>query len=186
MHALTAAVVPWDGCRPVSRGQTAFPEAVGAHDRALFAMARRLCGNDADAADLVHDTFEKALRSRAAYSDSGSLKSWLLTILHNLFIDRCRKARRAPRTDAIDDLEVAAPEPTPPPAWASVTPEQVARALEQIGREFRIVYELHASGRSYDDIAAQLGIPKATVGTRLVRARKKLKDVLVRDLGDPS
>lgn len=185
MHALTAAVFPWDGRRSVSGGQTAFPEAVGAHDRALFALARRLCGNDADARDLVHDTYEKALRSRGSYTDSGNLKSWLLTILHNLFIDRCRKARRAPRTDAIDDVDVAAPEPTSPPAWASVTVEQVARALGEIGHEFRVVYELHAAGRSYDEIATTLGIPKATVGTRLVRARKKLKDVLVRELGDP-
>lgn len=184
MHALTAAVVPWEGGRPVSGVPTAFPEAVGAHDRALFVIARRLCGNDADARDLVHDTYEKALRCRGSYTDSGNLKSWLMTILHNLFIDRCRKARRAPRTDAIEDVDVAAPEPTVQPAWANVTAEQVARALAEIGAEFRVVYELHAGGHSYDAIAAQLGIPKATVGTRLVRARKKLKDVLVRDLGD--
>lgn len=185
MHALTSALVPWEGCRPVTGGQAAFPEAVGAHDRALFAHARRLCGNDADARDLVHDTYEKALRSRASYTESGNLKSWLLTILHHLFLDRCRKARRAPRTQAIEDVDVAAPEPVPPPRWASVTAEHVARALSEIGMEFRQVYELHTAGHSYDDIAAKLAIPKATVGTRLVRARKKLKDILVRDAGDP-
>lgn len=168
-------------------GATAFPDAVGKHDQALFAIARRLCGNDADARDLVHDTYERALRCQASYTDSGNLKSWLLTILHNIFIDRCRRARRSPRTETIDNMDVAVPEPVAPPAWVNVSVEQVNRAVGQIGPEFRAVYQLHCAGDSYDVIAKKLGIAKATVGTRLVRARKKLKDMLARELSaDPT
>ena len=164
------------------RGAPNFSDALGTHDQALLAIARRLCRNEADARDLVHDTYERALRAQASYSNSGNLKSWLLAIMHNLFIDHCRKARRTPRTEPLDSVDLPAPEPAAPPAWVCVTAEQVAFALEQIGAEFRTVYELHASGRSYDAIATQLGIPKATVGTRLIRARKKLKEVLARNL----
>lgn len=181
MHALTATWATWEGCGSVS-GVATFPEAVGAHDPVLLAMARRLCGNDADARDLVHDTYEKALRAQASYSDSGNLKSWLLTIMHHIFIDQCRKARRAPRTESIENVDIAASDPAAPPAWSNVTAEQVVHALDQIGAEFRMVYELHSAGCSYDAIATRLKIPKATVGTRLVRARKKLKEVLARDL----
>ena len=107
----------------------------------------------------------------------------MVAIMNNLFIDRCRKNRRTPKTQAIDDVEVPAPEPTPPPAWSSVTPQQIDAALATLGAEFRKVYELHALGRSYDEIAAELKIAKATVGTRLIRARKKLRDALVREIG---
>jgi RNA polymerase sigma-70 factor (ECF subfamily) len=157
-------------------------EAVRAYDGMLVTTARRLCGNHADADDLVHDTYERALRGWERYTDRGNVKSWLMAIMHNVFIDRCRKVKRALKTEAIEEHEVAAPEPVAPPAWAVVTSSQVAHALDELGGEFRAVYELHAAGRSYDEIAQALGIAKATVGTRLLRARKKLKEALVREL----
>jgi RNA polymerase sigma-70 factor (ECF subfamily) len=179
---LTADERAWDRGHPVTV-ERVFAEAVREHEPLLMGIARRLCGNDADAADLVHDTYERALRAWERYSDRGNLRSWMVAILNNLFIDRCRKSRRTPRTQALDDIEVAAPEPTAPPAWSNVTDQQVDAALATIGPEFRRVYELHALGRSYDEIAAELKIAKATVGTRLIRARKKLRDALVREIG---
>jgi RNA polymerase sigma-70 factor (ECF subfamily) len=102
--------------------------------------------------------------------------------MNNLFIDRCRKTKRTPKTEGIDELAVAAPQPAAPPAWANVTGEQIASALDRIGPEFRRVYELHAAGKSYDEISGELKIPKNTVGTRLIRARKKLKEILLEAL----
>jgi RNA polymerase sigma-70 factor (ECF subfamily) len=128
-------------------------------------------------------TRTSALRAWDRYSDRGNLRSWMVAILNNLFIDRCRKHRRTPRTEALDGLELAAPEPGAAPAWARVTAQQIDTALATLGPEFRRVYELHVRGRSYDEIAAELRIAKPTVGTRLIRARKKLKEALLRELG---
>ena len=180
---LTVDEPAWDRGRPVTVVERAFAQAVREHEALLTGIARRLCGNDADAADLVHDTYERALRAWDRYADRGNLRSWMVAILNNLFIDRCRKTRRTPRTEAIEDLELAAPEPSAPPAWTNVTDQQIAAALATLGTEFRRVYELHARGRSYDEIALELDIAKATVGTRLIRARKKLRDALLRELG---
>ncbi|HEY0484317.1 MAG TPA: sigma-70 family RNA polymerase sigma factor [Kofleriaceae bacterium] len=180
---LTADESAWDGRGAVTAAERVLSDAVREHEALLTAIARRLCGNDADAADLVHDTYERALRAWDRYADRGNLRSWLVAILNNLFIDRCRKHRRTPRTEALDGLEVAAPEPSPGPAWSHVTDQQVDAALATLGPEFRKVYELHIRGRSYDEIAAELKIAKPTVGTRLIRARKKLKEALLRDLG---
>jgi RNA polymerase sigma-70 factor, ECF subfamily len=180
--ALISREAIWDRRRPVS-GHSAMADAVRAYEPALVATARRLCGNASDADDLLHDTYERALRAWERYTDRGNLKSWLMAIMHNVFIDRCRKSKRVLGTETIDH-EVAAPEPSQPPAWTAVTPEQVARALDEIGGEFRAVYELHVAGKSYDEIATTLSIPKATVGTRLLRARKKLKQVLLGQIGE--
>jgi len=178
--ALTIGETAWERGPAVT--ERAFAVAVREHEATLTGIARRLCGNAADADDLLHDTYERALRAWDRYADQGNIRGWLVAILNNLFIDRCRRAKRA-RMESIDPIDVPAPEPVAPAVWTRVSNEQVAAALNELGLEFRRVYELHVAGKSYDEIAAELKIAKATVGTRLVRARKKLKDRLVAELG---
>ncbi len=169
-------------------GQAAAParnprfEAFAAeHTPQLRAIAMRLCGNAADAADLVQDAFERAFRNYDKLEPGTNPRAWVVTIMHNLFIDRCRRGRREPLRVDVDDVPLAAPEPTSEaePAWAKLTAEDLRRALERLDPDFRDVYRLHAlENRSYKEIALQLGIPAATVGTRLLRARDKLRRLL--------
>ena len=56
--------------------------------------------------------------------------------------------------------------------------------MARLPDEFRQVYQGHLDGRSYDELARELGIPKNTVGTRLLRARKRLRELLTETLGD--
>jgi RNA polymerase sigma-70 factor (ECF subfamily) len=159
-----------------------FGAFVREHEAALNVTALRLCGNVTDARDLVQDTLERGLRSLSRYKVGTDGRAWLLTILH-LFIDRCRSRTREQRADvSAEQVEerVAAPELEAQPSWAAISPEQLREALEKIPEEFRLVYQLHAlEGRSYNEIAERLGIPKATVGTRLIRARHRLKELLI-------
>ncbi|HEU0031874.1 MAG TPA: RNA polymerase sigma factor [Kofleriaceae bacterium] len=149
----------------------------------LVRIARRLTnGHASDADDLVQETFENALRGFERYEERGNLRGWLVRILHHRFLDRCRKSRRAPVTEHTDEIVAPPPDSTPLPTWLDITPQQLGMALDQIGEPFRVVYELHTAGRSYDEIASELGIAKTTVGTRLLRARRKLKAILLEDL----
>jgi RNA polymerase sigma-70 factor, ECF subfamily len=181
-----AALGRWDEGRKPGEPEVAFSVAVREHDAMLRGLARRLCGNASDADDLVHDAYERALRAWGRYIDQGNLRGWLAAIINNVFLDRCRKLKRTPRSEPIEDVEVATQEPAAPPRWAEVSCAAVAAALADLGPEFRLVYELHSDGHSYDQIAAELGIARATVGTRLLRARRKLKEVLERQLGAES
>jgi len=156
----------------------AFDALVREHEAALAAFARRLCGSAADGDDLVQDCLERALRRFDSFAPGTHGRAWLFTILHHAFIDRCRRRAAEKRVDGVDTSEVVAPEPAEPPVWASVTAEQFARAIDQLDQDFRSVYRLHAEGRSYQDISAALGIPVVTVGTRLNRARSKLRRLL--------
>jgi RNA polymerase sigma-70 factor (ECF subfamily) len=158
----------------------AFAHAVRDHEALLTALARRLCDSEPDAEDLVHDTFERALRAWDRNRDHADLRSWIVSILNHLFIDRCRQARRRPRHEPLDGLELSAPEPAPPPVWARVSDEQIEAALASLDPELRFAYDLRIRGYSYERIAAELKIPKATVGTRLFRARRRLKAALQR------
>jgi RNA polymerase sigma-70 factor (ECF subfamily) len=150
----------------------------------LRVVAIRLCGNPADAADLVQDAFEKAYRNYDKLVPGTNPRAWAVTILHNLFIDRCRRSSREGKKVDVDDVPLAAPSEEdrgPEPAWASLGPEDLRRALDQLEPDFKDVYRLHAlENRSYKEISVALGIPAATVGTRLLRARDKLRKLLAK------
>ncbi len=157
-----------------------FDDFARAHEPMLYAMALKLSGRPADARDLVQDTFERALKAWSTLPSGSNERGWVVTILYNLFIDQCRKRRREPLTQDVHETPVAAPESGgPAPAWLDITSEQLSAALARLSDEFRTVYQLHAvDGKSYKEISTALGIPTATVGTRLIRARKKLRDLL--------
>ena len=147
------------------------------HRAILFGTAMRLCRNEPDALDLTQDTFERALRSAGALPADANLRGWLLTILRNVFIDRSRSARRWRRADL--PAELAAPEPDEAPAWSEIGLHEVRDALGRIDARFRRAYEMYElEGRSYKEISAALGIPVNTVGTKLLRVRRKLQSLL--------
>ncbi|MEO7096966.1 MAG: RNA polymerase sigma factor [Polyangiales bacterium] len=143
---------------------------------ALAIIARRLCGNSSDADDLVQDTLERALRARGKYIEQGNRRGWLAVILRNQFRDRYRSSRRRATDHEVDDI--ATPVEPEAPAWASITSEQIGVALAELDPRYRAVYELYARGWAYAEIARELDISINTVGTRLLRARAKLKAIL--------
>lgn len=149
------------------------------HHDVLEGVALRLCGSQADAHDLVQDTLERALRATNSQVPDNP-RAWLVTIMHNLFIHQLRGHNRRPLVPLTPEhLDVPEPDPDVAPEWASISPAQLHAALSQLDEQFRQVYELHClSHVSYDQIAALLGIPRNTVGTRLTRARQKVRALL--------
>jgi RNA polymerase sigma-70 factor (ECF subfamily) len=188
--ALTPRSRPWERGRALSAPQPAasdearFAEAAREHTPLLRALARKLCRDDAEASDLLQDTFERALRAWPSLPPGANIRAWMVTIQHNLFIDRCRRRKVRGTMASIDDVQVAAPEPAPAAPWQDLTGDQIAAAVARLPDEFRQVYQGHLDGRSYDELARELGIPKNTVGTRLLRARKRLRELLTETLGD--
>lgn len=163
------------------RGSKKFQNLIQQHGRVIFSIALRLCGNACDARDLVQETFERALCHFDHFQEGMNGRAWLLTILRHLFINQCRVRAREQSHVPAEDLEerIPAPEDEPPSAWAAFSLDHLLAAVEKLPEEFRKVYQLHAfEGRSYEEIALRLRIPKATVGTRLIRARRKLRELL--------
>ena len=152
------------------------------HER-LRAIARKLCRDGAEADDLVQDACERALRHVANEPDRELSDGWLVTVMHHAFIDRCRKAKRY-ATTPIENLPIAQPEPEAAAVWETISPSEVTAAIANLPDDFRAVYELFAAGASYVEIAAKLKIPKATVGTRIARARRKLRTALLGGIGE--
>ena len=152
----------------------------------LLVQARRMCASEADAADVVHDALESALQVGDRLVAVENLGGWLTTILQRRMIDLFRKRQREQLGDPPDEPAVTQETPlADAPLWMRIDAEQLRAAVEQLDPEFREVYVLHAfERRSYKDIAARLGIPLATVGTRLLRARRKLRALLLGGSGE--
>ncbi len=163
-----------------------FHELAQAHEAELYRIALRLCGNPADARDLLQDTFERGLKAFGTFQFGTNSAAWLATILNHLYVDWLRLShRRQPRPE---ELTLASmPDPTDEARWSQITPEQVDEAVAKLPEEFRQPYQLQTQGLGYLQIAAKLGIPRATVATRLLRARRRLRDLLMpHEPGEPT
>lgn len=150
----------------------------------LLRWARRLTQDLDDAEDLVQDALEMALRKQQLFRSGTRLAAWVGRIQRNLYFDRCRRPNRErPGTDMEVPAEAAGvcepqvTETVPPWDWADA--DHLRAALRSARTEFAQVVELHdLQGRSRTQVAQAVGCPPATVGTRLHRGRKVLRDQL--------
>jgi RNA polymerase sigma-70 factor (ECF subfamily) len=173
------SVTPLDDAR---RRQQQREHLTHEHGAYLRGLARKLCRSQLDPEDLVQDVFEKTLRSPVP--PDVNERAWLARVMHNLFIDKLRRrqARREDPSAAIEDLGTAPPEEQL--WWETLTEEDVRAQVARLPEEQRTTFELFAfAGASYDDIAARLGIAKGTVGTRILRARQKIREQLAKERG---
>ncbi len=164
----------------------AFDRAIAKHLPALRARAAQLCRGYGDPDDLVQDALLRAFRARSQTRDLTRLRGWLLTIVTNTFLDSLR--RRKARPGEVE-LEIDVPAPTveeDDSPWARIDLDDIRAAVAELPDDVREAYRLFAlEGNDYTAVSKQLRIPKATVGTRILRARKRLRALLLRKHIDP-
>jgi RNA polymerase sigma-70 factor, ECF subfamily len=150
------------------------------HTDLLYGWVVRRGRDPADAWDMVQDVFERALRTRPKVDNDHELRAWLLVVLRHRLVDEWRSANI--RTIADCDLDAyVAPQKEPMALWRRVDIEAVYRLLPSLAPGLRATFELHAAGLSMAQISSRLAIPVGTVGTRLLRARAKLRDLLLNE-----
>lgn len=152
------------------------------HIPALRRYARVLTRDGRDTEDLVQDALLRAVDRLRARSDVINMKSWLFTILHNVFVSRLRKAQ-VRRIDLSLDAEDAIQPETAPGQEDALRWRDLLRGFETLPDDQRQVLLLVAvEGLAYAEVAAVLDIPVGTVMSRLSRGREKLR--LVMDGGE--
>ena len=144
--------------------------AMEIHGDTVYRLALCRMQNIADAEDVYQDVFLRLLQQTADWDDE-HMKAWLIRATLNRCADLHRFRLRRPvlALEEIPDM-AASGDPKDAELW-----DAVARLPEKL----RTAVHLHyAEGYSTEEIAALLGIPAATVRTRLHRARRQLKDLL--------
>jgi RNA polymerase sigma-70 factor, ECF subfamily len=158
-----------------------FAEQVGGMRRRLYTRAVFLTQDAHAADDLVQAVCEKALVARASFQRASNLEAWLYRIMYNLFIDLCRSRRSLAALNAdVEEVpwtQVPSEELLAPVALLEW--EDVVRGFDELSPADRRILRLaHVEGRSYRDIAELMGVAPSTTGTRLFRARARLRRVL--------
>ena len=151
----------------------------------LYSYAVVLSRNRTEAEDLVQETCLRALRAMQRLRPDSNIKSWLFTILRNVWLNQLRQSRAAPEVANIEADENSAHEAVdtakdPYAMYVSnMEREQVRNAIQQLPLEFREIILLREYEElSYEEIAILLDCPAGTVMSRLARARAKLRELL--------
>jgi RNA polymerase sigma factor (sigma-70 family) len=145
----------------------------------LRRYARLLTGDAARADDLVQDTLERAHRKWPLWEPRGgdpgaSLRAWLLTLMHNLFLNQVRDAHGHLFEELTPGLE-----PQHEPTAAAADRLDLEQALAQLPAAAREVLLLVCVEEfSYDEAARILGVPIGTVMSRLSRARERMRTLM--------
>ncbi len=143
--------------------------------RPVYGMGLRILGNPESAEELTQDVFMAAWRKAGRYDPTrGRLSTWLMTIAHNLAVDRLR--RESGRTAAVTaELEELADMGTSEEE-ALLDRESVRRILGGLsGAERRLLHLSYFRGMTAREIAEADGIPLGTVKTRLRTTLIKLR-----------
>ena len=151
----------------------------------LYGYAMVLSRNPVVAADLVQETYLRALKAKTSLRPFSNVKGWLFTILRNIWLNDLRHQRAGPKIaelgsdQTLADVSVATSGDPHDLYVSKIEREKVRAAIQQLPAEFcEIVILREYEELSYQEIANLLKCPKGTVMSRLARARSKLRDLL--------
>ena len=157
----------------------AFAALYDRHSRAAYSLAYRMMGERQASEDLAQDAFIKVWRGAGSYrAQRGSVRTWILSIVHNRGIDQLRSSASRRRTQ--ERVEATAPRSQPSEAfaetWRNSQRDQVREALDTLPQEQLKILELaYFSGYTHVEIAHLLGVPLGTVKGRMRLGLKKIR-----------
>ena len=162
------------------------------YNQRLFRVARGVVRDEAEAEDIVQETFVRAFTNLQSFRGRAALSTWLTRIALNASFGRLRRQRRfanqaelsATNEGRIHHLALVAKPPTPESETARGEIRKVLeQAVDGLPDPFRLVFVLReVEGLSVEETASLLSIKPATVKTRLHRARRLMRGEVQRRL----
>ena len=165
--------------------ERAFPDVVGAYQRAVFTTALRTSGRRDDAADMAAEAFLRAYAALRTYPPERigelQLRPWLLTIVLNVVRNEARSASRRPVHVGL--------EPWAHPADGAESPEEQAQRHDGQARLGGLLTELpdnqrtavvlrHVVGLPYAEMASVMGCPEGTAKSHVARGLARLRTLI--------
>ena len=161
-------------------------DIISEHLDALYSYAMVISRAPTEAEDLVQETCARAIRAIGGLRENSNVKSWLFTILRNIWLNQLRQQRAAPKLIELDvdestaDIAVEKSENPLASYISRMERERVRQAIQQLPEQFREVIVLREYEElPYEEIAVLLKVPAGTVMSRLARARSKLRELLL-------
>jgi RNA polymerase sigma-70 factor, ECF subfamily len=169
--------------RLLRRDEQALREVVDGLGPVVYAMARRIVADPSLAEEAAQDTFVALWRRPGAFDPSrGTLQAFLLGVARNKAIDLVRREEALRRTSQslVADAEVASKEASSDERMEEV--EERQRVLVALGRltfvQREAIVLAYFGGRTYREVASELGIPEGTAKTRLRDGLTRLRELM--------
>ena len=173
------------------KGDTnAFGTLVASYEKFIFNVACKMFSNSEDASDIAQEALIKAYKNIDKFDFNSSFSTWLYRITVNACIDemRRRKGRESISIDAedeesglavqIEDTSLGAEERV----IQNETVSEVRAAIDKLSEEHKTVIILRdLQDMTYEQVAQTLDLSIGTVKSRLARARKSRKDIILKD-----
>lgn len=163
---------------------SAFNRLMEVHERRMYAVALRMCGNREDAQDCLQEAMLRIYRSISGFKGQSSFGTWVYRITMNTCLDELRRKKNKQNT-SLDSLldtgwspqdESASPEKH---AIKSETRRLLHQAIQDLPEDMRSAIVLRdIQGLSYEEIAQALDINVGTIKSRISRGREKLREKL--------
>jgi len=164
--------------RVLAGDESAFRGLYRRHTPRLFQLALRLlAGDQAEAEDVVQETWIKAVERLDGFRWESELGTWLHAIAVNLSREALR--RRGSRRE-VEWPEEEEPAAVPPPE--TIEPVDLEAAIAALPPGYRTVFVLHdVEGHTHEAIAQELGVTPGTTKSQLFRARRAVRARLATD-----
>jgi RNA polymerase sigma-70 factor, ECF subfamily len=149
------------------------------YQKELLAYSYFLTKNRSDADDLLHDTMLRVFSKREFFNQINNVKSYLMTVMHNIYIDSVRKQKLRLRYNNYQ-LETQF-EPFANNSESKMVMDDIYKYIQSIKQDWREPFLMHYQGFSYDEMSEKTGLNVETLRMRVFYARqdlgKKLKIV---------
>ena len=143
----------------------------------LMGVCLRYAVDEHEALDILHEGFLKIFRYIEKYEPGTSLQAWLRRIMVNTAIDYYRKKVRR-RSEDINEVQQVAT--SAPGALDQIGEQEVLAAIRLLTPAYRTVFNMYVvEGYSHKEIADSLGISESSSRSNLVKARNRLKEILL-------
>lgn len=166
----------------------AFTELLDRHIGAVFAFAKRLCGDASMADDVAQETFVKAWKGIGRFDEGRNFKAWLFAIARNAAIDALRKRRDVsfshmseglPEDDRFEDAIEDGLSLPGEGFDRAIDGKTLERALSLLSPDKRAIVLMHdVEGLTFEEAAEALGEPMNTVKSRYRRSLAALRDLM--------
>jgi RNA polymerase sigma-70 factor (ECF subfamily) len=173
--------------RIAGRDQGAFEALMRRYNPRLFRVARAMLKDDAAAEDVLQEAYLDAYTHITHFRGDATLATWLTRLVVNRSLMRLRKDKRDKNVVAFDQEQIDMPDRASEAPDKAALRAEVRRSLErridELPQAFRAVFVMReVEDLSVAETAECLGLPPATVRSRLFRARALLREAFARDM----
>lgn len=171
-----------------SKGDAAaFNELLGLHEKKMYAVCFRMCGNYEDAQDCLQEAMLRVYRSISGFKGQSSFSTWLYRVTMNTCLDELRR-RKTKQTTSLDGLLDTGWSPSDDfdtPEHHALSGEKsrtIQAMIADLPEDMRSAVVLRdVEGFSYEEIAEMLSINVGTIKSRISRGREKLREKIRRN-----